>query len=312
MPMMPNRYDRTLGALLGLALGDALGTTLEFKRPGSFAPLTDMVGGGPFGLKAGEWTDDTAMAMCLAESLVARAGFDAHDQMDRYRQWYRAGYWSCRDHCFDIGNTVRAAVEIYEDNGEVYAGSTEPHTAGNGSLMRLAPVPLYFADHPVEALYYSVESSKTTHQTKACLDACHYFGGLLVGALQEKPKEELLAPGFSPVAGKHAYLPEVEEVVQGSFKTKEPPVIKGTGYVVESLEAALWAFYRSQDFRSGALLAVDLGDDADTTGAIYGQIAGAYYGLGGLPPDWLEKLAWRKQIHRLGEHLLQSASWKDR
>jgi len=308
MTAMPNRYDRHLGALFGLALGDALGTTLEFKPPGSFAPIADMIGGGPFGLKPGEWTDDTAMAMCLAESLLSQSGFDARDQIDRYRQWYRAGYWSCRDHCFDIGNTVRAAIETFECMGEPYAGSIDPHTAGNGSLMRLAPVPLYYANDPAKAPKMSAESSRTTHQAKACLDACSYFGGLIIGALQERSKEELLSPGFTPLKAATPYCTEIQTVALGSFKTKEPPAIRGTGYVVDSLEAALWAFHKTNNFRDGALFAANLGDDADTTGAIYGQIAGAYYGFGGLPEDWLEKLAWRKQIQRLADHLFTAAT----
>ena len=101
--------DRYRGALLGLAVGDALGTTLEFKRPGSFAPITDMVGGGPFGLKPGQWTDDTSMALCLAESLVECRGFDPVDQLRRYCRWYREGHLSSTGRCFDIGNTTRAA-----------------------------------------------------------------------------------------------------------------------------------------------------------------------------------------------------------
>jgi len=313
MSLMPNRYDRHLGAIFGLALGDALGTTLEFKRPGSFTRISDIVGGGPFNLKPGEWTDDTSMAMCLAESLIARGGFDARDQIDRYRQWYRAGYWSCLDHCFDIGNTVRAAVETFEAVGEPFAGSTDPNTAGNGSLMRLVPVPLYFADDAAKAVNFSAESSRTTHQAKDCLDACRYFGGLIVGALQERTKEELLSANFTPVRsffGKPSYTFEVQAVANGSFKQKEPPAIRGTGYVVDALEAALWAFHLTRDFREGALFAVNLGEDADTTGAIYGQIAGAYYGYGGLPPEWLEKLAWRKQIQKVADHLFQGATGK--
>ncbi len=251
------------------------------------------------------------MAMCLAESLVAKGGFDARDQMDRYRQWYRAGYWSCRDHCFDIGNTVRAAIETFDCTGEALAGSTDPHTAGNGSLMRLVPVPLFYADDPAKALEMSRQSSRTTHQAKSCLDACQYFAGLIIGALQERPKEELLSAGFTPVKsffGKPSYCPEIQAVAEGSFRIKEPPAIRGTGYVVDSLEAALWSFHKTNNFRDGALFAANLGDDADTTAAIYGQLAGAYYGLGGLLTEWMEKVAWRKQIHKLAEHLFQAAT----
>ncbi|MGA1198430.1 MAG: ADP-ribosylglycohydrolase family protein, partial [Candidatus Latescibacterota bacterium] len=118
--------------MLGLAVGDALGTTLEFQSPGSFEPLTDMVGGGPFGLDVGQWTDDTSMALCLAESLIACDGFDPKDQMDRYVRWWRDGYMSVTGHCFDIGNTVRNALFNYQKTGDPFSGSQDPNAAGNG------------------------------------------------------------------------------------------------------------------------------------------------------------------------------------
>lgn len=312
--MIPSdHYDRHMGCLVGLAVGDALGTTLEFQSPGTFEPLTDLVGGGPFGLIAGEWTDDTSMAMCLAESLLACGGFDARDQIDRYRQWYRAGYWSCRDHCFDIGNTVRAAIHHFEQTGEAFAGSDDPHAAGNGSIMRLAPVPLYFFDTPSLAIQMSAESSRTTHGAQTCLDACRYLAGLLVGAVQGKDRETLLSPGYAPCPNaweSQPLCPEVAAIAEGSFLRRQPPEIRGTGYVIQSLEAALWAFAQARDFRHGALLAVNLGEDADTTGAIYGQIAGAFFGYSGLPGEWLEKLAWKKQIFRLAKHLFEAVQFR--
>lgn len=296
------------GALLGLAAGDALGTTLEFKPPGHFAPLTDMVGGGPFHLQPGEWTDDTSMALCLAESLVEREGFDPADQMKRYLRWYREGYLSSNGRCFDIGNTVRSALHRYETSGEPFSGSTDPYTAGNGSIMRLAPVPLFFAEPPREAIEKAGESSRTTHGAEAAVDACRYLGALLVGALQGVEKATLLSPYFTPVSGywdERALVPEIAAIAAGSFKEKNPPAIKGGGYVVESLEAALWAFYQSNNFRKGALLAANLGNDADTTAAVYGQLAGTYYGMEGIPAIWREKLALHDRIVALADALYQ-------
>src|SRR5687767_1119493 len=149
---MRAQIQRFRGSLLGLAVGDALGTTLEFKPPGIFPPLTDMIGGGPFNLEAGEWTDDTSMALCLAESLIERQAFDPVDQLARYLQWYRQGYLSSNGRCFDIGTTVRAALRRFEQTHEPYCGPTDPMSAGNGSLMRLAPVPLAYALSPAEAI----------------------------------------------------------------------------------------------------------------------------------------------------------------
>src|SRR5262249_29265748 len=155
--------------------------------------------------------------------------------------------------------------------------------------MRLAPAPLAFADNPEQAVFFAERSSQTTHGAHECLDACRYFGGLLVGAIQGLPKAELLSPLFTPVPGQWDALPlteKVEAIARGSFKKKSPPEIRGSGYVIHTLEAALWAFHTTDDFRTGALKVVNLGEDADTTGAVYGQIAGAYYGEAGIPAEW--------------------------
>src|SRR5215472_13688229 len=186
--------ERYRGSLLGLAVGDAVGTTLEFRPAGSFTPLDDMVGGGPFRLNPGEWTDDTSMALCLAASLVERKGFDARDQMERYLRWRDEGYMSSNGKCFDIGNTVSSALRQFEATGSPLAGSTHPRTAGNGSIMRLAPVPLFYALNPREAIEKSAESSRTTHGAQTSVDACGYLGALIVGALHGHSKEELLSP----------------------------------------------------------------------------------------------------------------------
>jgi ADP-ribosylglycohydrolase len=195
------RQDRYRGALLGLAAGDALGTTLEFKGPGTFEPITDMVGGGPFRLRAGEWTDDTSMALCLAESLIECDGFEPIDQLRRYVRWYREGHNSSTGHCFDIGNSVRAALARFERTGEPWCGSTDPDTAGNGSIMRLAPVPLFYAQDPARAVAEAADSSRTTHGAPDAVDACRYLAALIVGAVEGRSKGELLQPHFAPVPG---------------------------------------------------------------------------------------------------------------
>jgi ADP-ribosylglycohydrolase len=298
--------DRFRGSLLGLAIGDAVGTTLEFKSPGSFKPLTDMIGGGPFGLKPGQWTDDTSMALCLAASLIECRGFDARDQMQRYVKWWREGYMSSTGRCFDIGNTTSGALRAFERTGNPFAGSTDPGAAGNGSLMRLAPVPMFYFKSPGEAIERAGESSRTTHGAQTAVDACRYFAGLLVGALGGVDKETLLSPRYCPVPGywsEHPLHPEVLAVAEGSFKEKDPPQIRGTGYVVASLEAALWAFHRASSFRESILLAVNLGDDADTTGAVCGQLAGASYRQTGVPKGWITKLYMTDGIQRLGDDL---------
>jgi ADP-ribosyl-[dinitrogen reductase] hydrolase len=295
---MSTSYNRAAGCLLGLAVGDALGATLEFTSPGLFKPLTEMIGGGPFALKAGEWTDDTSMALCLAESLVD-CGFDPKDQIERYIRWWKHGHLSSTGRCFDIGNTVRAALSSYQRRGAPFSGSDDPYSAGNGSIMRLAPVPM-FSRNPDEAVFHSRESSRTTHQAPAAIDACRYLGGILWGLIHGASKEEVLEPHYHPAGGTWDDLhPAIGEIAMGSYKHRNPPEIRGSGYVAHSLEAALWAFHHSTDFRSGALMAVNLGEDADTTGAVYGQIAGAFYGRSGIPDEWVKRLARLELIDTL-------------
>lgn len=303
--------ERYRGSLIGLAIGDAMGVPLEFKPPGTFRPVHAMVGGGPFGLKSGEWTDDTSMALCLAESLIRCTGFDLKDQLARYCDWYHNGHLSSNGKCFDIGDTTRSALLHFEETAEPYSGLTDPHSAGNGSLMRLAPVPLAYAKTPSRAIELSGESSKTTHALDKCVDACRYMGALIVGAAQGYSKEQLLSPQFSPVEhywNLHPLTSKIYTIANGSFREKEPPEIRGKGYVVDSLEAALWAFARTETFQEGCLAAVNLGHDADTTGAIYGQLAGAYYGVAAIPDEWKNTIVKRELIEQFSKDLFRLAS----
>jgi len=300
---MPTTTDRYQGALLGLAAGDAVGTTLEFQPPGSFTPITDMVGGGVFQLQAGEWTDDTSMALCLAESLVECQGFHAHDQMTRYVRWWRTGEYSVTGTCFDIGGTVRAALQHFTQTGDPYAGVATG--AGNGALMRLAPLPMAYArSSQLPALLAA--SSRTTHGGQQSVDACIVFGLLLADALQGADKAALLARLELIRMDGMPLHPEIAEIVGGSYLRKSPPAIRGAGYVVPALEAALWAFFSTDSYQAAVLAAANLGDDADTTAAIVGQLAGAVYGVQAIPAAWRAKLAWRDRLQHLAaglEHL---------
>lgn len=294
--------------MLGLAVGDALGTTVEFKDPGSFDPVTDIVGGGPFNLPVGAWTDDTSLALCLAESLTERGRFDPVDQLTRYVRWWREGHLSAAGTCFDIGITTSASLSRFERTGEEYPGDANPQGAGNGALMRLAPVPLAYANDVALADLHAGRMSRTTHGALQSLDACRYYTGLIIGALHGVPREKLIGGSAFRPDGSGALLdPEVLAVAAGSFREKRPPEIRGRGYVIDALEAALWALHTTTDFESGALAAVNLGEDADTTGAIYGQLAGALYGAEAIPAGWLEKLVMRDEIITFADRLLELA-----
>ena len=294
-----DRLNRVRGALLGLACGDSLGTTVEFQPRGSFVPITDMVGGGPFKLVAGQWTDDTSMMLCLASSLIEN-GFDTLDQMNRYVRWHEHGYMSSNGRCFDIGNATYEALTTFKRTGNALAGSTDPDSAGNGSIMRLAPVPIRYLDTPELALDLCEEQSKTTHQAPECLMACRLLGEVLIRALRGKSKDEVLAPSQLALR----LSPGLKSVGSGGYKTKTMDQIRGSGYVVESLEAAVYCFWKTENFKDCVLMASNMGDDADTTAAISGQIAGAHYGQSGIPTEWLEKLTMSKEIRVLADQLV--------
>ena len=293
---------RFRGCLTGLSVGDALGTTLEFKAPGSFEPITDMLGGGPFGLQAGQWTDDTAMALCLATSLVERGGFDPYDQMRRYLRWYREGYLSSTGKCFDIGSTVRAALESFERDGEPMAGSSDPQSAGNGGLMRLAPVAMCWALQAAETSHFAAEATRTTHAAEEALDASRLFATQLRHALNGEDKHIILVGHRARVTA-----PAIVEIARGDVASWGEQGVVGSGYVVDSLRAALWCFATTEDFASAVLKAANLGNDADTTAAICGQLAGAYYGVQGIPESWRDRIVMAEQINQLSDQLYQAA-----
>ncbi len=298
-----NEQDRFRGCLLGLAAGDAVGTTLEFRSRDTIVPIDDMVGGGPFRLKPGEWTDDTSMALCLATSLVESRGFDPADQMARYCKWRDFGYLSSNGRCFDLGVTVGAALDRYRETNDPIAGSIDPRSAGNGSIMRLAPVVMFYANDAVAAVDYAAKSSLTTHGADECLDACRILAELILRALDGQPKEEVLRP-----VDLDCCTPKLQAVADLSFLEKSADEIRGTGYVVESLEAAIWCFSQTDTFRDAILMAANLGDDADTTAAICGQIAGAHYGMSGIPESWRERLAMSAEIIDLADRLRSTPS----
>lgn len=289
--MHDTNLDRYMGALLGLACGDAVGTAAEFMGRGSFPMITDMVGGGPFDLAPGQWTDDTSMALCLAESLRYCKGFDARDQMARYCNWWQWGYLSSTGECFDIGITVRSALNQFLLDGNPMAGSKDPNTAGNGSLMRLAPVVLFYHPDCGDIVRYCAESSKTTHAVPEAVECCILLGSILAEALDGKPKHELVS-----MSGLSLQEPAVQSIASGAYLSKHRDEIRGTGYSVASLEAALWCFHRNDNFTDVILDAANLGDDADTTAAIAGQIAGAHYGRSAIPEAWLDKLCMRVEM----------------
>jgi ADP-ribosylglycohydrolase len=237
-------------------------------------------------------------------------GFDPRDQAEKYVKWWREGHLSCTGNCFDIGNTTKASLQRFIDTGNPYSGPTDPETGSNGSLMRLAPVPLFYHDSPRRAIEYSGLSSKTTHGADEAIDTCRYLGALIVGALKGKSKETLLSQRYEPekeIWREKPLVDKVDAVAGGSFKYSEPPVIMAQGTAVKTLEAALWAFSKGSSFEEGSLLAVNLGDDSDTVGAVYGQLGGVYYGIEKIPTEWLIGLSNIEIIESIAEKLFNTS-----
>jgi len=290
--------DRRRGALIGLAVGDALGAAVEFKSPGSFPPVTGYRDGGPHRLNAGEWTDDTSMASALADS-IATAGWDLNDQARRYVEWWKTGKYSVNGRCFDIGITTSSALANFlADKDALTSGDRSDRASGNGSIMRLVPVPIRFghlyAENLDELSRLAEESSLPTHASDQCLSACRYLATVLAALIHGEDRDKVLSPDWQPLQDLNDIKPLhplIQEIAQGSFRQKKPPAIQGSGWVVKSLEASLWAFHDADTFEEAVLKAVNLGDDADTTGAICGQLAGAYWGESGIPGSLRSGLA---------------------
>jgi ADP-ribosyl-[dinitrogen reductase] hydrolase len=286
-----------VGALLGLAVGDAIGTTLEFSARDSHPPLTDMIGGGPFDLEPGQWTDDTAMALALADSLLSVGDLNETDLLRRFVDWQETGAYSCTGACFDIGRTTHEALQHWKDTGNPIAGSTDPRSAGNGSLMRLAPVAIRYCGDRDKLANVAARQSAVTHGAAEAVGACVAFADMLADAIEGKTLEHVLRPRAGRCAGKLGL------VLRGSWRSKHRADIRSSGYVVDSLEAAIWSVGNSHDFESAVLLAANLGDDADTVAAITGQLAGAVYGRVGVSGQWIGRLAWSSRIVEMAAQL---------
>ena len=289
--------NKAKGSLVGLAIGDALGTTLEFShRKRTKKTQIEMVGNGPFSLPAGYWTDDTSMALCLADSLIEK-GFDPNDQMKRYLDWYENGYRSSTGKCFDIGRTTLRSLALYKKFSDPAGGIDGDLDAGNGSIMRLAPVIIWALNYGLDStVEYAMASSKTTHGNIECLSACAYLAEIIFNLISGKTKEEsLLASSLYSKNAAGSIL---------NFRLLNPDTAPNSGYVIDTLKSALWAFYTTTTFENGIIKSIQLGGDADTIGAVYGQIAGAYYGLNNIPIKWRQNLYLYDEITEIGKKLL--------
>ncbi len=275
--------ERFLGALLGLAVGDAVGAATQYRRPGTFTPLADMLGGGPFALPRGAWSDDTAMALCLAQSLLECEGFDPADQVERYRRWQRDGHLSATGQCLGITASTARALAVAGWRQQPFSGSHDPAQLDPEPLSRVvAPVLFAFAV-PAEAERLARESARTTCQANTVLNGCADLARALLAALHGEPKARILAERRSAPAGS-----------------------AGKG-VTRALAGAFEALAATGNFRAAVLHAANLGGDSDVTAAVCGQLAGAFYGAAAIPAPWRAALLRASLIEAFADRLLAHA-----
>lgn len=325
--MSAQKTDRQKGAFVGLAVGDAMGAPVEFMPRGSFDPVEGYRAGGRFRLRAGEWTDDTAMALALAESLVGEGeekaenqdtphlptgrGFDPIDQLERYLRWWEQGENTCRDKSIGIGMTTQRTLIRFRRTRQPFTDIRHERFSGNGSLMRLAPVVIYFADDIERAVIHAGLSSMTTHASPIAVDACRYFAYQLVCLFDGMDRETFFSDeqmertrAFFDDAPLH---PALDPILSGEYHTLHCDQIRSSGYVIDTLKAALWSVYHTESFDSAILHAVNLGDDADTVGAVTGQLAGALYGYSAIPTPWIEGVCKNEMIIETADRLIRTA-----
>jgi ADP-ribosyl-[dinitrogen reductase] hydrolase len=311
---VPTLQDRFRGALIGLAVGDAIGATNEFAPRGG-CNVRDMVGGGPWRLRPGDWTDDTAMAFALGESLATRGRFDPRDIMDNWSRWSRGDAF-CGTHgrgCFDIGGTTSAALLRFRETGDPWQGRPDPNSCANGCLMRFAPVALFaFARPRAERLQLAADSCRLTHGTALCVQATQMLGEILHALLDGVEAGQHGEFDFRFVTER----PLIAVLARAAWDDADGRRIRSTGYVVDTLEAAMWAAQtRPEDaaaeggpFAAGILRAANLGGDADTVAAVAGQMLGASYGYEAIPLRWRARLDRHDDLLAVADRLFELAT----
>ena len=290
---------------MGLAVADAVGTTNEFKWAGTFEPITDMVGGGPFLLKPGQWTDDTSMALCIADSLLAKGRYDSFDVMERYQRWYSKGYRSSTDRCFDIGGQVRAALFDYEHEQRVPVTAERSNSAGNGAIMRLAPMVIagFRSRSPREIVATAGLSARETHFSAEAEAATEVFAALLVGALLGWAPERIVDVAWASTGA--AFDDVAARVISADPTERASWEAHTSGYIIHGLRLAVHGLLDVGSFDEAVLAIANLGGDADTNAAIYGQLGGAYCGVEAIPASWRNALYEGEQIDALARALVE-------
>ncbi len=299
--------DITKAVVLGHAVADALGVPVEFKSRELLDkyPVKDMGVHPTIDLPKGSWSDDTSMSLCALISL-AKGKIDFDDIMQNFAKWYYDSEFTPTGYTFDIGLICMGAIKRYQRGFEpTKCGGTLEYDNGNGSLMRIHPFALYLyrLDMPVEKKIDIIhKASCLTHAHKRSQIACGIYAFILWGILDENHLSGAVS-GLVNALEFYRDEPEISHYIDrlADLENKRREDIKSSGYVVDTLEAALWCLFNSEDYKDCVLKAVNLGDDTDTIAAIAGSLAGALYGLKSIPPAWLNTLVKKEEIEKMCE-----------
>lgn len=291
-------HDRTAGSFVGLAIGDALGAPVEFANRGTFEPVTAYRSGGRFNLPAGAWTDDTAMALCLAQSLIEQKTLDNEDLLNKFCDWAENGTNTSTGVAVGIGqNTLRVLGE-FRRNRHLEALPFGAKNDGNGSLMRLAPVACFANQNLEETLAFAGFQSRATHASRHAEQCCKILADLLFRLINGEPlKHAVEKIRQSPMNN------EISLMMHRNIVEESEDDIQSGGYVINTLHAALWSTLTTDSFESAVLRACNLGDDADTTAAVAGQIAGAMCGYSNIPQDLKDGLKDERKLYVTSQFL---------
>ncbi len=312
------RESRVAGGLLGVAVGDALGVPVEgvSRKRLRARPVTEMLPAERWGLPPGTWSDDTSLTLCLAASLVKQGRLDVEEVGRRFVRWLDAGYWSPHGQAVGIGRTTRQAIaRLRRGVPAEKAGGKGEWSNGNGSLMRILPVALFYAEaNPEELVQAAHRASAITHAHPRSKMACGIYCLVARELLRGRDVRSALAGGVrlasriyevEPYAAERVHF---ERVFNLSILDVDEEEVRSTGYVVDTLEAAFWCLARTDAFREAVLTAVNLGGDTDTVGAVTGGLAGVAYGEEAIPRPWIDVLARAREIRELALALSRAAS----
>jgi ADP-ribosylglycohydrolase len=299
--------------IFGVCIGDALGVPVEFKSRETLKrfPVEKMQEFGSWNQPKGTWSDDSSLTLCLADELTK--GYDLEKIGQSFVKWNKYGHWTAHGRLFDIGGTTRHAIaRLIKGESAKFSGNIFEEDNGNGSLMRILPLAFYLKkEEDIEKLYQTVkEVSSITHGHFRSVFSCFIYVIFAIELMKGKDKKEAYdhvqktALKFAEIQGFNPKEIQLfDKIIKNDISTYSEDEIRGSGYVLHSLEASLWCFLNSESYSEAVLKAVNLGEDTDTTGAITGGIAGIYYGFESIPEEWVAELVRKEDIEKLCEKL---------